>query len=794
MDWGAVVFSYLTGVTVRTLGLVVLAWAGIGLLRVKTAGARHAVWTVTAAGMLLLAALATLMPPLAVPLLRASAPVEVAAIPDGALPLSGAPAGAIAPAPSIHRPAVTWQRAVVAIYLAGVVVFLLRLVFSYLFTARLVHASRAVREVWAGDVYESDWISVPLTIGWLRPRVLLPAGWQSWDRAKLHAVLVHERTHVERGDWAISLMAGLNRCVFWFHPAAWWLERELATLAEQACDDAALLQVDARENYAQALLDMAAAVKRGEGRLMWEAMAMAKASEVKMRIERILDETRQIPRGVTRLRWALLVACSLPLIYVASVAQLVPAQAQEQQQTAGAAAQQPDFAQMEQFVAAHPDDLEARSKLVRDYYLYSIKQPRLNHIFWMIQNHPESDLTSLNSVGISPRTTALNDEKDYQTAAGLWRQQVAVHGGDAHVLANAARFFGQAGADADEAERLLMAARSLDSRNNAYTQQLGRLYVQAILASSGDPLYPAASANPGFAAKASSELEASSDGSLLSYAGNQLAAAGRTQSPYGSAPLDVNAHPALVSIVDLGNRLVARSQSINRSQLPPGAVVRMGPPPPPTPEGFVNQARAQALAGPPLVPAPAVVHQVAPPVSPFGGDVHLIVTIGTDGRVTDASVENGLPMLATDAVNTVKQWTFTPVLQKGVPTVVRARVVMPFRLEGHTSTLDAATAEPKPPQPSLIRVGGNVQRAKLQHEVAPVYPQAAKDAGISGTVELQILISKEGTVASTTVIDGHPLLAAAAQQAVMQWVYSPTLLNGDPVQVSTTVSVPFPLQ
>ena len=132
---------------------------------------------------------------------------------------------------------------------------------------------------------------MPLTIG---RKILLPAGWESWDEPKLQAVLAHERTHVRRGDWAIALLAGVTRCIYWFHPLAWWLERRLATLAEQACDDSALLLVDSQP-YAQALLDMAAAVKTAQGRLVWEAMAMAKAAEVRKRIERILDETRQIP-------------------------------------------------------------------------------------------------------------------------------------------------------------------------------------------------------------------------------------------------------------------------------------------------------------------------------------------------------------------------------------------------------------------------------------------------------------------------------------------------------------------
>jgi len=300
MDWSTAAFSYLASVTIRSLCLVVVAFAGIAVLRVGTAAARHAVWTVTAGGMLALALLAPVTPALPIRVLNAPAPVELA------LPAALEPAAASESVPSKNvgglrrtESSITWQLAALWIYFTGLAVFLLRLSIGYMLTSRLVRASRAIPG--SGNLYEASWITVPLTVGWLRPRILLPRGWRAWDATKLQAVMVHERTHVARGDWAIALLAGVNRCVFWFHPAAWWLERQLAALAEQACDDAALLEMGQRESYAQALLDMAAAVKSGEGRLVWEAMAMAKASEVRMRIERILDETRQIPRGLSRL-------------------------------------------------------------------------------------------------------------------------------------------------------------------------------------------------------------------------------------------------------------------------------------------------------------------------------------------------------------------------------------------------------------------------------------------------------------------------------------------------------------
>jgi protein TonB len=102
---------------------------------------------------------------------------------------------------------------------------------------------------------------------------------------------------------------------------------------------------------------------------------------------------------------------------------------------------------------------------------------------------------------------------------------------------------------------------------------------------------------------------------------------------------------------------------------------------------------------------------------------------------------------------------------------------------------------PPPPKvtPTRIRVGGNVQSASLVHQTMPLYPQIAKTAHISGTVVLHAIIGKNGTVQNLEYISGPPLLMKSAMDAVQQWRYRPTMLNGEPVEVDTTISVVFTL-
>jgi TonB family protein len=104
-----------------------------------------------------------------------------------------------------------------------------------------------------------------------------------------------------------------------------------------------------------------------------------------------------------------------------------------------------------------------------------------------------------------------------------------------------------------------------------------------------------------------------------------------------------------------------------------------------------------------------------------------------------------------------------------------------------------ATATAPPAAPSVIPVGGRVQNMKRIYEEQPVYPPDAKSARISGTVELAALIGPDGHIQQLNVVSGHRLLRQAALDAVKQWIYSPTLLNEQPVSVSTTIDVIFSL-
>jgi protein TonB len=106
----------------------------------------------------------------------------------------------------------------------------------------------------------------------------------------------------------------------------------------------------------------------------------------------------------------------------------------------------------------------------------------------------------------------------------------------------------------------------------------------------------------------------------------------------------------------------------------------------------------------------------------------------------------------------------------------------------------AGSGPPPPPKPKApLRIGGNVMAASLIRKVDPIYPPIAKTAHISGTVVLHAIIGKDGSVQDLQYVSGPPLLMKSALDAIRQWRYKPTMLNGEPVEVDTTISVVFSL-
>lgn len=174
------------------------------------------------------------------------------------------------------------------------------------------------------------------------------------------------------------------------------------------------------------------------------------------------------------------------------------------------------------------------------------------------------------------------------------------------------------------------------------------------------------------------------------------------------------------------------------------------------------------------------------------GVVRLEAAISKEGAVDKVQVISGHPLLLQPAIDAVRQWRYQPTLLNGEPVAVLTRIDVNFVL-GDASAGRAATSRASDAEEKRIGLSGKLQQSALVHQVKPVYPPEAKQAGIQGTVRLLVTIGKTGNVEDISLISGAPELAPAAINAVRQWQYRPTYLNGEAVEVMTQVDVNFVL-
>jgi beta-lactamase regulating signal transducer with metallopeptidase domain len=229
---------------------------------------------------------------------------------------------------------IPWSLIAAQIYLAVALLLLLRFVIGLAYSRRLVQAAlpiahprltfalasraSALKLASIPRALESEFISVPLTMGVLRSTILLPAGWHEWDDPKLNAVLAHEVSHVARRDALTQCLSLLHRAIFWFSPLAWWLDRHLADLAEQASDEDALLCGADRKDYARTLLEFFSDLQAAPGRVWWQGVAMAKAGQAEKRLERILSWKGSVAMHLKKSIAVALLTLAVPVVYLAA--------------------------------------------------------------------------------------------------------------------------------------------------------------------------------------------------------------------------------------------------------------------------------------------------------------------------------------------------------------------------------------------------------------------------------------------------------------------------------------------
>jgi len=519
------------------------------------------------------------------------------------------------------------------------------------------------------SILVSDDIASPVTFGWRKPVVLLPAHFASLDTQVQEAILCHEIMHVRRHDWLFTVSEELVRAVFWFHPAIWWLLGEIGLAREQEVDRLAIEITREREQYMDALLAIAGA---GAQLDLAPAPLFLRKRHLKHRVILIMQEARM---SKTRLISTLTTGLAVLVAGCWLVAGAFP--------------------------------LTAEPQAVDD------------------------------AAGV---TVSLNGSQVLHRAGVRYPAAALQHGIQGAVSVEV---------------KLDASGNVSDARVLSGPDELRSAVLQSVL----EWHFTRDAANSTRGVQITFELpqERVMQGVVGGVQGGI---------PGGVQQGIVTGARSSVDVVGVRGGVTTVSADLKKSTYHIGHIIV---------SGLSDQAREELLATLPAHEGETLsfdqLNQVKQAVRNF--DEHLMVV--------------------------------NPVLQSGETVLLIA--AGPSQLQGlRERTLSSMPNTPPPPPPppppgvngqdrlpERIKVVGNVQSMMILRKVPPEYPQLAKSAMVQGVVHLAVIIGKDGAVEELHSLGGPALLIQAAMDAVKQWVYQPTLLNGQPVKVESTIDVNFTL-
>jgi TonB family protein len=274
------------------------AWTAALMLRRASADVRHLVW--------LVAMLAVAMLPAAL-----------------SIPQSAIPAAALITVPAIASAAPVARKLpwLLMLWSAGAAIMLVRLIAGIAAAARITRSAKNID----GILY-SERASTPMTWGFFRPIVILPAYAIEWTSEARDVVLRHERAHIARHDWLWQILASVTTAIFWFHPLMWIANLQLRREAEGAVDDRVLSNGVAPSDYAGRLLDVARHLQGTRAPVA--VIPMIRRPELETRVRSILDPSRPRSAAGFVIRCAIVLAALALILPIAVTRQKVFAQGQ----------------------------------------------------------------------------------------------------------------------------------------------------------------------------------------------------------------------------------------------------------------------------------------------------------------------------------------------------------------------------------------------------------------------------------------------------------------------------------
>ncbi len=700
---------------------------------------------------------ACLMLPLLQPWVVRQAPPLRAALEIGATTsVVATPGGSASAATSVApQPLPPWRRPLpfgaADVLVAGV---LLRLGWLGLGVITVWRLRRSARRLWprpdsidrAATLAETDaeflvsaTASRPVTCGVLWPVVLVPRTFESFPEPEQTAIACHELLHVGRSDWLRNAIDEVVRAILWFHPAIWWLINQIQLAREQVVDREAVRRLGARQAYLEALLRMARPAPR---LILSPATLFLKRAHLRQRVTLLVKE---VSMSKARLAATFAVMAAIVFIGGSFATSAFPLQQAGARATAVHATQQKP-------PATNPPSQGALSPGAGP--AGGTKPGVSTGTATGVGSGAGSGVGSGASTGVAGGVAGGVPGGVPTGVAG------GTPGGVSGGLASGVGATGQGGGVTYSSSTPSVVKRvDPDAPGLA-----GRVIMAAIIAPDGS---------------VSTAGRADADGMVVDVAVAEAARQAMLQWVF--EPGQAEQRTAIVGFnLTQQNTGGAVDPTIVRigGKIPPPLKVRDVKP------VYPKEAQEARLQGVQI----------------------LDISVDPSGAVLDARVLRGQYPLLRAAIDAVLQWQFT---EWAGPERRLMTVTVNFTLDGGASNLlvpvrdtPASAASGRPVEygqaanwpPDAIRVGGNIKPPTRIVDVKPVYPAVAQQERVQGVVIYEVLVGPDGRVMDARVLRSIPLLDQAGLDAVRQWVFTPTLLNGNPVPVITTVTVNFTLE
>lgn len=328
--------GYFVDLLLKSLFVLVLMFSAHLVTRRLAASLRHLVWCVGFMSLFILPLFIGLLPKIQVPI----------ATDDVMIAENTMTRGLVSMADNMELVTGAWWEAFLGVYftLLGIQLSYILLglckVFSLSREARPLENPLVRRELdtlvmeegltLAVGLAKSREVFSPVSWGLFSPQIILPEQAERWDTMKIRNVLIHEISHIQRLDWLTSLVVKITRSIYWYNPLIWIAARKLEEEAEQACDDAVILNGHCHNEYASNLLEIARHARLGNlGGTLVQAIA---GSFLGSRVFSILDKDRQrqntevawVVRGLLLGSTAIAILASLRLVPLANVTSIDP--------------------------------------------------------------------------------------------------------------------------------------------------------------------------------------------------------------------------------------------------------------------------------------------------------------------------------------------------------------------------------------------------------------------------------------------------------------------------------------